>query len=80
MSIVDVTEGECEDDELRRLDNESCGRKLVVGYCFFPALYKWGNDRGFDTAKGHVVARAMVLPVYDDDPFLQQQILESKFA
>ncbi|QSS51488.1 hypothetical protein I7I53_06822 [Histoplasma capsulatum var. duboisii H88] len=77
MSIVDVTEGECEDDELRRLDNESCGRKLVVGYCFFPALYKWGNDRGFDTAKGHVVARAMVLPVYDDDPFLQQQILES---
>ncbi|OAX81209.1 hypothetical protein ACJ72_04446 [Emergomyces africanus] len=80
MSIVDVTEGECEDDELHRLDSESCGRKLVVGYCFFPALYKWGNDRGFDIEKGHVVARATVLPVYDDDPFLQQQILEGKLA
>ncbi|PGH16443.1 hypothetical protein AJ79_01774 [Helicocarpus griseus UAMH5409] len=80
MSIVDVTEGECEDDELRRLEGERCGRKLVVGYCFFPALYKWGNDRGFDIEKGHVVARATVLPVYEDDPFLQMQMLEGKFA
>ncbi|KAL2367395.1 hypothetical protein RJZ57_008256 [Blastomyces gilchristii] len=76
MRIVDITEGECEDDELHRLDSESCGRKLVVGYCFFPALYKWGNDRGFDNEKGHVVARATVLPVYEDDPFLQQQIFD----
>ncbi|KKZ60250.1 hypothetical protein EMCG_05007 [[Emmonsia] crescens] len=81
MSIVDITEGECEDDELHRLESESCGRKLVVGYCFFPALYKWGNDRGFDNEKCHVVARAIVLPVYDDDPFLQQQqILQGKFT
>ncbi|ODH15855.1 hypothetical protein ACO22_06405 [Paracoccidioides brasiliensis] len=78
MSIVDVTEGECEDDELHRLDSESCGRKLVVGFCFYPALYKWGNDRGFDMEKGHVVARATVLPVYDDDLLVRQHILEGK--
>ncbi|KAK2786460.1 hypothetical protein FQN53_006616 [Emmonsiellopsis sp. PD_33] len=70
MSIVDVTEGECEDDELHRLGSDSHGSGLFVGFCFFPALVKWGNDRGFDMLNGFVVSRATVLPVFGDDPFL----------
>jgi hypothetical protein len=71
MSIVHVPEGEYEQEELRRLDKESRGRDIVVGFCFFPTLCKWGNDQGYDLKKPSIIHRARVLPLYDDDSLVR---------
>ncbi|KAI9766756.1 MAG: hypothetical protein M1839_004773 [Geoglossum umbratile] len=70
MSIVDIADGDCELKEMSRLRSESRGRLVVVGYCIFPALYKWGNEQGYDLETKHVVRRATVLPLFEDDEFV----------
>lgn len=68
MSIVDVAD-DWEARELDRLMNKSRGH-LVVGFCVFPALYKRGNEQGYDLDTRHVVRRATVLPLCEDDEFV----------
>jgi hypothetical protein len=72
MSVVNVAD----DWEARRLDqlmNENRGH-LVVGFCVFPALFKRGNEQGYDLDIRHVVRRATVLPLHEDDEFVRSSV------